>query len=87
MVYDGDKKYILKNTESFSKKRNKQVNFLYICVGDEPNLIPEIEEFLRLLEKNKPEGLKWKYVKMPGENHMSILARSLTEGLRAFASN
>ena len=28
----------------------------------------------------------WKYVKMPEENHMSILARSLTEGLRAFAS-
>jgi len=86
MVYDRDQRYILKNTESFLRKKSKQANFLYICVGDEPNLIPEIEEFLRILEKNKPEGLRWKYVKMPEENHMSILARSLTESLRAFAS-
>ncbi|MDH5706060.1 MAG: alpha/beta hydrolase-fold protein [Candidatus Aminicenantes bacterium] len=87
MVYDRDQRYILKNTESFLRKRSKQTNFLYICVGDEQNLIPEIEEFLRILEKNKLEGLTWKYVKMPDENHMSILARSLTESLRAFASN
>lgn len=87
MVYDGSQKYILKNTESFLRKRNKQTNFLFICVGDERNLIPEIEAFLRILEKNKPEGLTWKYVKMPEENHMSILARSLIEALRAFASN
>jgi predicted alpha/beta superfamily hydrolase len=86
MVYDGDQKYILKNTESFLKKRKAQTNFLYVCVGNEQNLIPEIEAFLGILEKNKPEGLTWKYVKMPEENHMSILARSLIEGLRAFAS-
>ena len=86
MVYDGNQKYILKNTESFLRKRKEQTNFLYICVGNERNLIPEIEAFLGILEKNKPEGLTWKYVKMPEENHMSILARSLIEGLRAFAS-
>jgi predicted alpha/beta superfamily hydrolase len=87
MVYDRDQKYILKNTETWLKKRNKQSNYLYICVGNEPNLIPEIEEFLGILEKSKPAGLTWKYTKMPEENHMSILARSLTEGLRAFGSN
>lgn len=86
MVYDENQKYILKNTESFLKKRKGQANFLFVCVGDEQNLIPEIEAFLGILEKNKPEGLTWKYVKMPGENHMSILTRSLIEGLRAFAS-
>ncbi len=86
MVYDRNQRYILKNTESFLKKRSKQTNFLYVCVGDERNLIPEIEAFLGILEKNKPEGLTWKYVKMPEENHQSILARSLIEGLRAFAS-
>lgn len=86
MIYDRDQRYILKNTESYLKKRNKQNNFLYICVGNEPDLIPQIEEFLSILEKNKPEGLRWKYVKMPEEDHMSILARSLIEGLRAFGS-
>ncbi len=86
MVYDRDQRYILKNTESFLRKRKGQTNFLYVCVGDERNLIPEIEAFLGILEKNNPEGLKWKYLKMPEENHMSILARSLIEGLRAFAS-
>jgi len=87
MVYDQDQKYILKNTEAYLKKRNKQNNFLYICVGNEPTLIPEIEEFLRILEKAKPEGLTWKYMKMPEENHETILARSLIESLRAFGSN
>lgn len=86
MIYDRDQRYILRNTESYLKKRNKQNNFLYICVGNEPNLIPEIEKFIGILEKNKPEGLRWKYVKMPEEDHMSILARSLIESLRAFGS-
>ena len=87
MVYDGDRKYILKNTESFLSARNNQTNFLYICVGDENNLLPEIEAFISILEKNKPEGMKWKYVKMPDENHTTILTRSMVEGLKAFGSN
>jgi len=86
MTYDRDQKYILMNTGAFLEKRNKQSNFLYICVGNEPNLMPQIEEFLQILEKNKPEGLLWKYVKMPEENHTSIIARSLIAGLKAFGS-
>jgi predicted alpha/beta superfamily hydrolase len=83
MVYDRDQKYILKNAESFFEGRKGQTNFLYICVGDEKNLIPEIEQFLSILEKNKPEGLTWEFLKMPKEDHQTILVRSLIEGLRA----
>ena len=48
----------------------------------ESNLIPEIKEFLSIIDKIKPEGLIWKYVEMPEENHMSILANSLTDGIK-----
>ena len=48
----------------------------------EPNLIPEIKEFLNILDKIKPEGLIWEYVEMPQKNHMSILAKSLTDGIK-----
>ena len=85
-VYDRGERYIIKNTQTFLESRKGQENFLYICVGNEPQLVSEIEVFLKMLEEVKPRGLTWKYVKMPEENHMSILARSLTESLRAFAS-
>jgi predicted alpha/beta superfamily hydrolase len=83
-IYDREERYIIKNTRAFLNRRKGQKNYLYICVGDEPRLLSEIETFLEILDNLKPEGLTWNYVKMPGENHMSILARSLSEGLRAF---
>jgi predicted alpha/beta superfamily hydrolase len=85
-VYDGDGRYLINNTQNFLKKREGQINFLYICVGKEPRLISEIKSFLDILKREKPTGLTWKYEEMPEENHMSILARSLTEGLRAYGS-
>jgi predicted alpha/beta superfamily hydrolase len=86
MVYDRDDKFILKSTEQFLSDRKKEKSFLYICVGNEPGLITQIEAFLEILTKNKPEGLTWKYVQMPEESHRSILSRSLVEGLRTFAA-
>ncbi len=85
-VYDRGERYIIKNTKTFLENRKGQENFLYICVGNEPQLVPEIEAFLKILDEAKPQGLRWKFVKMPEEDHTSILARSLTEGLRALAS-
>ena len=85
-VYDREERHIIKSAESFLKRRKGQENFLYICVGDEPQLISEIGAFLKILEEAKPQGLAWKYVKMPEESHLSILARSLTDGLRAHSS-
>jgi predicted alpha/beta superfamily hydrolase len=85
-VYDGGERYIIRSAKNFLESRNGQDNFLYICAGNEPRLVSEIETFLRVLEETKPHGLIWKYVKMPEESHMSILARSLTEGLRAYGS-
>jgi hypothetical protein len=83
---DRGERYIIKNTKTFLESRRGEENFLYICVGNEPQLLPEIEAFLKILEEVKPQGLTWKYIKMPEESHVSILVRSLTESLRAFAS-
>jgi len=86
-IYDLEEKYLLKNVEKFFGKRNSQKNFLYISVGNEPRLIPDIEEFTSLLDKNKPAGLEWEFEKMPDEDHNSIMARSLASGLRARYKN
>ena len=85
-VYDREERFLIRNTRTFLRGRKDEKGFLYVCVGNEPQLVPEIEAFLKILEEAKPQGLTWKYVKLPEENHMSILARSLTEGLRAFGS-
>ena len=85
-VYDRDKRYIIKNTKAFLQDRKGRESFLYICVGDEPRLISEIEAFLNILNEVRPIGLTWKIEKMPQENHMSIMALSLKAGLRAYGS-
>jgi len=85
-IYDREEQYIIKNTKTFLNRRKGQKNFVYICVGGEPRLISEIKTFITILEDEKPEGLTWEYIEMPDENHMSILARSLIEGLRALPS-
>lgn len=38
-------------------------------------------------KKQIPVKIRWKYVRTPEEDHMTILARSLIEGHRAFGSN
>ena len=83
-IYVHGERTIIINTKSFLKRWKGKNNYLHICVGNEPRLTSEIETFLKILEEDKSGGLTWYYVKMPEENHMSILARSLTEGLRAF---
>ena len=74
-------------TESFFKRRTSQKNYLYICVGNEPNLAPSIEEFFQIVKKLNPAGLKWDYKIMKNENHRTIKNISLDAGLRSLFKN
>jgi len=82
-IYDGGDRFLLRNAARLLKRRKDEKNYLYVAVGNEPDLKPTIDEFVRILGDTKPPGLVWDYVQMDKEDHSSILARSLTEGLRA----
>ena len=83
-IYDGNDRFLLQNAARFLKQRKAGENYLYMAVGNEPDLKPSLDAFDRILAENKPSGLAWDYVLMDKENHSSILVRSLTEGLRAY---
>jgi len=85
-LYDGETRFLLRNTPSFLKKRTAEKNYLYVTVGNEPALVQEIEAFLGILKAESPPGLKWDFLPMPGETHESIQYRSLEAGLRALVA-
>lgn len=82
-VYDGREQYLLKNTESFLEKRSIEKNFLHLTVGNEPQLKGEIESFIGKLEALKPPGVQWTYSVKKDEDHRSVMAVVLPDGLRA----
>ena len=86
-TYDGEGMFLLKNAEKFLKKRTTQENFLFITVGNEPELLPSIKGFDNILKNTAPKGLKWEYMVLKDENHNSMMSRCLQEGLRALYSN
>ena len=86
-TYDGESKFLLQNAEKFLKKRTTQENFLFITVGNEPELLPSIEGFNHILKNTAPKGLKWEYRPLKNEDHNSMMSRCLQEGLRVLYSN
>jgi predicted alpha/beta superfamily hydrolase len=83
-IYDGKDRFLLRNASRLLKRRKDEKTYLYVAVGNEPNLKPAIDEFIRILGEDRPPGLVWDYAQMDKENHSSIQVRSLTEGLRAY---
>ncbi|MFC2096948.1 alpha/beta hydrolase [Bacteroidota bacterium] len=82
-IYDMEDKYLIKNAEAFFMKWISKNRYLYICVGDEGNLIPSIEEFINIIKRVKPPGLQWKLEKMPEEDHRTIISIALEAALKA----
>jgi predicted alpha/beta superfamily hydrolase len=54
---------------------------LYITLGDEPDYAETLEQFTGLLEKANDSGLRWEYVVMEDDDHMSTPLKSIYEGL------
>jgi len=63
------------NTESVKEKT------IYLAIGDEPNYEPARAKFIDLLEGLSDTGLQWKFPKMSGANHGSVVHLTLYNGL------
>lgn len=82
LPYDGEEKFMLRNSKRFLKDGNFR-NFLYMAMDDESVILPDLDSFLRILRKHPQEGLDWEYHYWPDEDHTSTPYRSIYSGLRA----
>jgi hypothetical protein len=54
---------------------------LYVTLGDEPDYVETLDRITGLLENSRGSGLRWEYVVMDDEDHMSTPLKSLYQGL------
>lgn len=62
-------------------KYNKPKSF-FMTIGDEPDYFDALDEFSALLKKNSNSAIKFLYVQMQGENHITTPYLTLYNGLR-----
>ncbi len=86
-IYDRYEGFLLKNAAKFLKRRSKEENFLFITVGNESDLVPSIEQFIKILNTMKPVGLKWEYHLEDKEDHTTNQALVLERGLKILYSH
>jgi hypothetical protein len=54
---------------------------LCITLGDEPDYVETLERFVSVLDKSGDTGLRWEYVVMEDEEHMTTPLKSVYQGL------
>ena len=82
IIYDNEKQYMIKHTESFLDKNDYQ-NFLYITMDNEYELVQDLKTLVDVLDKFPEPGLEWEYHFWPEEDHYSSGPRALHSGLRS----
>ncbi len=79
VIYDNN--YLINQAPRLLKKRYNSNRFLYMTVGNEPDLIPALDEFRRILKQKNPSGLHRKYREMEKEDHGSVVHLTVYDGL------
>lgn len=84
LIYDGNKKFMLSNTESYIKKQSFNRNFLFIAIDKdpEPGLRESFLNFTEILNRNPKKGLKIVSKIWDEEDHYSIGHKSIYDGLK-----
>jgi len=90
-----DNQEIVKRAEDILKETTGLNKFLYFSVEEVEDIkdfrnyrhMKAIQNLEEILEKYAPEGLKWKFDLMPGENHISLWIRSHNYGLEFIYSD
>jgi len=80
----------LRQAESFFKDRKELNATLFVAMADEERGDPPptlLDRFEQILEKDDIAGLHWQVLRMPDENHGSVVLRAQYWGLRAAFSD
>jgi len=66
--------------QRFAKATTLAKSFIF-SLGDEDKFFAGIERFTAMLEAKAPADLRWKYLRLPGEDHESTKLETLYRGL------
>jgi len=80
--YEGGSSLIMNNVRAYLAKNSYQDRFLYLGSENELPLIPLLDEFVAVLGKTEPPGLKWEYHPFFDEDHGSIANKVVYHGLK-----
>jgi len=82
-IYDGDKKFMLKNSENYLKKQSYDKNFLFLTLGNDPDpgLKESFDSFVEILQNNPKKGLKIQSHYWEDEDHYSAPVKATIHGL------
>ncbi|MFC1849680.1 alpha/beta hydrolase-fold protein [candidate division CSSED10-310 bacterium] len=85
LVYDDN--YVMKQAESLLDKNFNTKSFLYVTVGDEPEIIPSVKELENLLHNMPTKNVVWQTRFMDDEDHGSITFKTIYDGLKTLYGN
>jgi len=79
--------YLVKEAKSDLKESYGKQKSVYLTVGNEPEYFAALGEFSELVKEKSSNAIKYEYVKMEDENHMSIPYLSVYKGLNFIFSD
>lgn len=82
VMYDNEDRYLINNAGNFLRE-NEYHNFLYMTMGNDFELLQDLETFVKVLRRFPQHGLEWEYHFWPEEDHTSTGYRSIYSGLRS----
>lgn len=78
---------VLTKAIKFIKSKTQLPKYIYVTLGEEPDLRPSFDELTKALENNTAQKLVWKSKVIQGATHMSVVGASVNEGLQAIFSD
>lgn len=86
MFAEFDERILFPLLNESMKNRKEHPSYLFYTCGDQPELLPYLDTFHRMLQKLRPRGLIWKFDPARGEDHRSLVIRTLHSGLKWYLS-
>ncbi|HLA11920.1 MAG TPA: alpha/beta hydrolase-fold protein [Pyrinomonadaceae bacterium] len=78
-----DNQVLLKQAKEVFSQGRRGHNRLYLALGNEPGpILPAFDLFIKLLADHKPNGLVWQTLRLPEEDHGSVVLRSHYSALK-----
>lgn len=78
--------YVVKRADALLAKGLLPNAFLYMTVGDEPEVIPAVKAFRKWLEERNIPGLRWELENLSKDTHGSLTLKTLYAGLEKLYS-
>lgn len=79
LIYADD--LVLKKADDLLAKRMLPNAFLYMTVGDEPEVLPAMKAFKQWLERKNIPGLRWEMENLTKDTHGSLTLKTMYAGL------